>query len=103
MEIGPRNQGLDSTPASVFVGPAASPCYILEAPCVKGGNGAPQTAAAVPREPGPACTVSDTGLTHRLVLLPEGEVRKAWMSPVLRKDVGSGLPCFTPRAVHSWP
>ena len=39
----------------------------------------------------------------RLVLLAEGELRKAWISPALRKGAGSRLSCFTPRAAHSWP
>lgn len=42
-----------------------------------------------------------TGQTHRLLLLPEGEVRKVWISPVLGKDGGSGLSCLTPSAAHN--
>lgn len=51
----------------------------------------------------PLPAASSEGPTHRLVLLPEGELRKAGSSPVLRKDAGSGLSCFTPRAAHSCP
>lgn len=39
--------------------------------------------------------------TYRLFLLPDGELRKVWISPVLGKDEGSGLSCFTPSAVHN--
>lgn len=86
-------QGLAPTPAS-FVASAVLP-YALGGPCVK-GHRAPLTAAGVT-----TCSSIRLGLTNRLVLLP-GELRKVWMSPALRKDVGSGLSCFTPRAAQSW-
>lgn len=71
-------------PTWISMGLAASPRYALGVPSVKGGNRVPQAAAGGMREPKPSIqeptlphTLRDTGITNRLVLLAEGELRKA--------------------------
>lgn len=80
VQLRSRDLKLGFNPTLTSVGFAASQTsYALGAPCVKAGNRAPLAAAGLMREPKPSRqepTLPHT-LTNRLVLLPEGELRKA--------------------------